>query len=849
MWRMVILFAVAMLQYAAYPLVAPAQQLDTAQMRRYLEARDTAGLRRMIERELGPGATHGQLVEMLRQSGITRLEAHARLQALGYDPALIDPYFTMMERGGIPPQGLASADLVSAMRAMGVEVDESAPDTVVLGRVPAPDLPSVTGDEEEREEEGRDEPAEAAELKVFGRALFESRHSQFQPPLTGPVGPDYRLGPGDHVVLVMTGDVELAYQLEVSREGLLFIPDVGQVPVNGLTLAELEDRLYSHLGRVYSGVRRGSDATTRFHVTLGRLRTSQVYVIGDVERPNSYRVSSISTLLDALYLAGGPSESGSFRRVEVRRGGERIQVLDLYDYLLRGDGSGSIRLEQGDIVFVQPVGARVRIEGAVRRPAIYELKEGETLSDLIHFAGGLDASASVRRIQIDRIVPFTERRPGVERVLVDVDVAGLLSGHGPPVELHDGDVIRVFSVRGERRRRVTLEGEVRMPGVYEWTPGMTLWDVIERAQGLEETAYTPRAHVYRLDPEDGKRLLIRTPLLADSAGRALRDVVLEDRDSVVVYSRVRLRNPETVRIDGFVKEPGTYRLAEGMTLRDLILAAGGFVPGAYTLEAEVARRPEPLSRTSTTATILRIPLEGGQSKGHPSGDDGLPTWYPEEDEFTLRHGDQVFIRKAPGYEVPRTVTVTGEVMHPGTYVLATRQERLVTLLQRAGGLTPEAYAPGLQVYRGGRLLATDLPAALDAPEGRFDLVLQPGDSLHVPEYDPTVQVTGEVTFESRILFEPGKGLDYYISRAGGYTDLADEGRVTVTYQDGERATVERRFLFFKQRPALQPGSTIYVPRKPESERDGFDWGEFLSRTTAMASTLATLILAINQLNR
>jgi protein involved in polysaccharide export with SLBB domain len=352
--------------------------------------------------------------------------------------------------------------------------------------------------------------------------------------------------------------------------------------------------------------------------------------------------------------------------------------------------------------------------------------------------------------------------------------------------------------------------------------------------------------------------MIQAPLEVDSAGGVHADVILADLDSVVVLSRSRLRTPRQVSIAGFVKEPGTYPLSEGMTVQDLILAAGGFTEGADVRVAELARLPEPWERTDQIAVVYRVPLEPvtADTAGLPlraatpagvDADPWLPEWPPAAGEVVLRHGDRVFIRRAPGYERPRVVTITGQVLHPGRFVLQTREERLTDLLQRAGGLTSEAYAPGLQVHRGGALVATDLPSALRDPGGRYDLVLQDGDSLHVPVYDPTVLVTGAVTFESRVLFEAGKGLGHYLNRAGGVTDVADEGRITVTYMDGERRAMSRVLGLFTRAPRIEPGSTIYVPAKPPDEREGIDWDAVLTRTTAILGTFATVIIAVDRL--
>jgi len=804
--------------------------------------RDSAEIARELERRFGPGLTQQDIVALLRQSGLSRSLVRSRLQQMGYDPTLADRYFDVLERGAEPPTGQTDEQFIEALRRIGV---------IVL-----PPVDSMAADSLLADSLALADSVERAELEIFGRSVFRRSSTEFQPILTGPAPPNYRIGPGDEISLVLTGDVELAYLLPVNREGYLVIPDVGQVFVNGLTLAQLEDVLYDRLGRVYSGVRRGADATTRFLVSLGRTRLNQVYVIGDVERPGAYAVNALATVFHALYLAGGPNDNGSFRRIEVRRGGEVVRTVDLYDYLVRGDNRSDVRLEHGDIVFVPPVSRRVTVRGLVRRPAIYEASPDDDLRDLIRYAGGFQPEADIRRVQIDRILPPSERSPGIDRGIVDVDLAALADEAGEPIPLRDGDVVQVFGVSLERRNRITITGNVRRPGIYEWRPGLTLSELIERAQGLREDAYLARAHIHRLVETDSTRRLIQVSLSPDAALPNGGEIELADRDSVVVFSRSELRTPRYVSISGFVKRPGTYELSDGMTVEDLVLAAGGFAEGADVTTAELARLPEPWERTDEIAIVLRVPLgplaAGGAdlpvraaAPAQDGGDPYVPPWRPRPGEVVLQNGDRVFIRRAAGYEQPRMVTITGEVLHPGTYVLQKRQERLTDLIERAGGLSPEAYAPGLQLHRKGALVATDLPRALQDRGGRYDLALQADDSLHVPLYDPTVLVTGAVTFESRVLFEAGKGLDYYLNRAGGLTDLADRSRITVTYMDGERAAVSKVLGLFSRAPRIEPGSTIFVPTKPQS-RDGINWDAVLTRMTAILGTVATVIIAVDR---
>jgi polysaccharide biosynthesis/export protein len=805
--------------------------------------RDTADIRRQVEQRMGPGITEAELVERLRQSGMTRSQARARLQQMGYDPGLVDRYYDAIERGAEPPRGRPTDETLRTLQQLGVDLRDVRTegfvgDTLAIDTI-APDTlqPDTLRDG----------------LTVFGRDLFRRITTQFQPVTTGPVDPDYRLGPGDQVVLVLTGDVEMAHHLEVTRDGLMFIPDVGQMAVAGLTMRQLEDRLYSRLSQVYSGVGRTDGATTQFSTTLGQLRANQVFLMGEVERPGAYQVSSVATVFNALYQARGPTNNGSFREIQVWRGDQLVRTVDLYRYLLYGDSRDDIRLEQGDRIFVPPAREQIGIKGAIRRPAIYELLPGEGMRELVTFAGGFEARALLRRVQIDRIARPGEARPGVDRMLVDVDVASVAEGE--QVDLRDGDLVQVFAVVEERRNRLVLTGEVRRPGVYEWSPGMSLWDVIDRADGLSERAYTPRAHIHRLNEADGTRSLVRTPLLADGAGRPAHDPPLADRDSIVVFSRAELRSEEVVHIDGFVREPGTYTLAAGMSVEDLILAAGGYLPGADPRAAEVARPSSYAERTQETAEVFTIPLserplgdgfavDGASGNAMALRTGRIPEWTPADEEFELLPDDRVFVRRAPGYEPARSVAVTGQVQTPGTYVLRERQERLLDVVQRAGGLTTEGHPPGLQLFRDGRLVATDLPQAERSPRSRFNLVLEPGDSINVPEFDPTVLVRGAVGFETRVLHVPGQPVEYYIDQAGGFDPDADRRRTTVTFQDGARTRAGRRFMDMN-RPDPAPGSTVFVPRAPEEV--GVNWDQVLSRSLSVMGTVATLLVALDRI--
>ncbi|HYT82982.1 MAG TPA: SLBB domain-containing protein, partial [Gemmatimonadales bacterium] len=411
--------------------------------------------------------------QRIQQSGLTAEQVRARLQASGYPATLLDAYLGAAAPGQAgPTPGVAE---LNAIQALGLPAITSSIVTLDTGIV-------------------RVAPARPSD--VFGVDVFRRTTTQFLPLLAGPVPPDYKLGPGDVLVLILTGDVELAYTLQATREGFILIPQVGQVYVSNLTLDRLRDVLYARLGRVYSGVRRGANATTRFDITVANVRANQVYVVGEVAQPGAYQISSLATVLTALYAAGGVTERANMRQVEVQRLGKKVAVLDLYDYLLRGETRNDVRLETGDVVFVPVHGTRAQLSGAVVRPAIYELRPGESLGDLVRAAGGFRPDAALRRIAIHRILPAAERGPGpATRAVVDValapappDTPGTRdsgSGHDgpdpasgvliPQVVLMDGDSVVVDSVQPlDQGYFVSITGMVKKPGPYPWRPGMTL---------------------------------------------------------------------------------------------------------------------------------------------------------------------------------------------------------------------------------------------------------------------------------------------------------------------------------------------------------------------------------------
>src|SRR5437899_5770954 len=400
-----------------------------------------------------------QVRSRIAQSGLTPDQIRARLTASGYPSTLLDSYLGTTS-------GVATA----------------APSQQELAAIQALGLPSLAHEVLPAPDTGLVRAAGGPPSEVFGVDVFRRTTTQFLPLLSGPVPPDYRLGPGDDLVLIITGDDELTYSLPITREGFILIPQVGQVHVANLTLDQLRDVLYTRLGRVYSGVRRSTNATTRFDVTVANVRANQVYVVGEVSQPGAYQISSLGTVFTGLYAAGGVTELARLRGVEVQRGGKTIAILDLYDYLLRGDTRSDIRLETGAVIFVPTHESRVRIAGVVLRPAIYASKPGDTLYDIIKAAGGFLPVAALERVKVDRVLPADART--TQTTAHVTDEVPPANGLVPPFRLEDGDVVHVDALtEAAEQYTVARTGKVQQPGNYPWHPGMTLRQLMTLVRG------------------------------------------------------------------------------------------------------------------------------------------------------------------------------------------------------------------------------------------------------------------------------------------------------------------------------------------------------------------------------
>ncbi len=815
-----------------------------------------------------------QLRQRIMSSGLTPDQVRARLRAEGYPENLLDAYLpgTTADSASSPTDdvfaaiaqlGIADSSEVQLLRC-GVNTDTLVvPDTLANGlidstvtrrllnqrRQAALAVCTARADSLNRGLPTARTTADSG-FVIFGLDFFRNPTSQFDPNLSGPVDANYRINPGDRLVLVLTGDVEQSYTLDVTREGFIVIPQVGQIWVNSLTMSELENVLYSRLGRVYSGVRRGAGATTHFYVTPARLSSNQIYVTGDVLKPGSYRISSAGTALSALYAARGPSDNGSLRQVLVRRGGAAVDTLDVYDYLLNGNTTHDVRLTNSDLVFVPIHGPRVRIVGEVARPATYEIRPNETLRDALRFAGGFTATAARRRVQIERIVPPAQRvTGGRDRIVTEIVSDEFLTGNGPSIPVLDGDVIRVFMVATRVRNRVAVTGDVWSPGSVGLTPGMHVSDALRIAGGVRPDVYLGQILITRTLP-DSSRIQLRAGL-RDTTGVVLNDLPLQEDDEIRVFSTSEFRPARYVAINGAVRKSGQFPYREGMTIRDLVLLAGGMDQSAYLNEAEVARLPK--DRTGgVTATTFRVPLDSSYiferaADGKYLGPPGLPAASGPNPEVVVQPYDNVLILRQPNWELQRTAVIAGEVRYPGRYSLKTKSEQITDLIERAGGLTPDGYANGVVFYRrnGVGRIGIELPDVLKNPRSLDNLPLQDGDSLYIPRYNAVVNVKGAVNSPISVTYSPGKTLDYYIRAAGGPSRKADLDRAYVTQPNGKVEAHEKHFLVPDGIPAPLAGSTVYVPERDPNDKP-FD---LLQSAGAVASILATAVTLVIALRR
>lgn len=682
---------------------------------------------------------------------------------------------------------------------------------------------------------------------IYGHDVFGTRELTFEPNVNIATPPNYRLGPGDEVIIDIWGTSEDNIREEISPEGRIMISQLGPVYLNGMTVAEANRHIKNIFSKKYAGV--GSD--TDINLTLGNIRSIQIDVMGEVQTPGTFRLSPFSNVFHAIYNAGGINDIGSLRNIEVLRNGKKIATVDMYDFLFKGKDTGNVKLQEGDIIMVPAYSELVNIVGNVKRPMYYELKPTENIQNLLDYAGGFtgDAYSGVVRL---------ERQNGIDKEIFTVD-----KGYFSTYTLKDGDVVTIGTVTDRFSNKVEAKGAFVRPGEYAISENIkTVKDLIKTAEGLDDNAYMERAIIYREKPD--KSLEIMAFNLGKLMDGTIADIKLNKNDIIEIMDVNEITERGDLTIQGMVASPGNFPYMEGTTVEDLILQAGGLREGASTARVEVARRIVNQNATDATnalAEVFTFNLENGTGVGENKG-------------FVLMPYDIVNIRKSPTYNQQELVTIDGQILYPGGYVLQSRNERISEVIKRAGGLLESAYVEGAYLKRkmseeqkrqrdetirlaklnssneGDSInmeqldlsdeyfVGINLKKAIDRPGSTYDVVMQKGDILFVPEHQSTVKISGEVLYPNTVVYVPGKKLKYYVEQAGGYKDQAKKSKSYIIYMNGSVAIA-------KGSSPIEPGCQIIVPSKPDTK---FDWTKVLSIATSLGSlaTMAASIVSITK---
>jgi polysaccharide export outer membrane protein len=656
-----------------------------------------------------------------------------------------------------------------------------------------------------------------APLKVYGSELFNTEGLTFEPSLRIATPKNYQLGPDDELLVEIYGDAKGSYRLKVSPEGTVKVLNLAPIYVSGLTIEEARDKIVGRLRQSYAGLNSSGSFAS---INLGNIRSIKVMVTGEVVKPGVYTVSSLATAFNALYLCGGPNKNGSFRAINVIRNNKVVRTIDIYDFLLQASQADNIILQDQDIIQVPFYLTRVELDGEVKRPAIYELKKGETLQQLVDLAGGFNEHAYQASITMRR---NTDKARKVVTVIKN-EYATFLP--------QSGDAIMVGKVLERFDNKVVVEGAVFRPGEYALGDNLkTLKDLINQSEGVREDAFLNRALIHREKPNREPEVI--AVALGKVLSNELPDIELKNQDSVVISSIKNLREEYFVTIMGEINAPSDFPFAEGMSVSDLITQAGGLTDGAIDSRIEIARRIKDnnLPDVAENVTIQIITLKINRDL----------SLLPSDKEFQLQPFDIVYIRKSTRYDKQRSVVILGEINYPGTYAIQNNSERVTQLLERAGGPKLNGYLPNAVFRRGGERIALDIQKIVENPSLESNIILEEGDTLFIPERSELVRIDGAVLNPSVVNYSKGFSYEDYLSQAGGYGDRAMKSRVYVTYANGYTERT-RKFLFFNIRPKIQPGSVISVPYKPKDERRSDLTGPvILSFTSTLILAAVTLI--------
>ena len=695
--------------------------------------------------------------------------------------------------------------------------------------------------------------------RIFGAELFSETSTTFEPNLRIATPSNYVLGPDDELIINVFGYSEKTYRQTVNAEGNIYIENVGPILVSGLTMAEAETKIKARFSStIYKAM--GSGAT-KLQLRLGSIRSMRITIIGQAKKPGTYTVSSLTTLFNALYLCGGPSDQGSYRNIELIRGNKVIKKVDLYHFLTAGDRSDNLLLQEQDVIRIPFYESRMIFDGQVKRAGIYEIIPGENFEKMFSYAGKFSDSAYRKAVTIYQI---TDEKLSLKTLPAE-DFATYIPNRS------DSVVVNFAIMR--YANRVRIRGAVLRPGDYELLPGMELKQLIEKAGGLREDAYLDGANVLRIGKDLGPENVSFVPSKVISGERSIQ---LEKEDDVIINSIFDIKDKYIVSIEGEVNKSGTYEWRKDFRVRDLILMAGGISEAASSnsaLHIEISRRIRNADVASTEfkqSEIIRIITNSALND--------------EKTQVTLEPFDVVVVRPQPGYKQQESIFINGPVMYPGRYFLEKSGERISNIFQRAGGFKASAdsnsvfirrfqkdeltiqerkelisrltnitedsirKSPKLmqEVNKNYTSLSINLQKAFANPGSNDDIILEAGDIIMVSQSSSLVKVSGEVYFPTLIPYEPGTNLKYYVKRTGDYTNNARKNQAFVIYPDGKAEGV-KKFLFFKSYPKVTARSEVYVPSKSDKAKQGFSTGEWIALSSVLA-TLTTLVISVINAN-
>jgi protein involved in polysaccharide export with SLBB domain len=757
--------------------------------------------------------------ERAQSSGMTEAQLEKAAKAQGYtsaDIAKMRIRLTQLGDNKSKEKTSTSKDNLSSKRSVSGKLST---------KKEANNLEDKDIEDSRNDEEKLSDSTKRPKKLIYGANLFNNKKLNFEPDLRIPTPMNYTLGPDDELNIDIFGEVMDNYKVTVSPEGTVKILNLSPIYVNGFNVETASARIVSRLRQLYQGLNRPGSGSSAI-ITLGNVRSIKVTLVGEVENPGSYTISSLATVFNALYLAGGPNENGSYRSIRVIRNNKVIRTLDLYDFLLKADQKDNIQLKDQDIIRVGDFDSHVELAGEVRRPMVFEAVKGETLKDILRYAGGFTDKAYTYSLNVRR---NTSRELKLLNITQD-EVATF--------QPQNGDSISVGKIIERYENRVTVNGAVFRPGVYAIEYGLnTVKELIKRAEGPRENAFLNRATISRrkenYDPE----------MISFDLGKVLRgelaDIALQREDSLTVYSLDSLREIQSVSIFGEVNKPGIFGFRAGMKVADLVLLAKGFKEAASYAKIELARRVITHGNDNATKEKIQVKI---------FDIDGSLTISNEASQFELKPFDIISIRRSPNYEVQRGVTIEGMVNFPGRYAIPKDDQKIADLIFEAGGLRPEGYLDGAILYRDSTVVGVKLSEILKNPNSKNNLLLMENDRLVIPRILETVKLSGGVQNPIAIAYVEGNSLQDYLDGAGGFTEYADKKNIYVKAPNGI-STKRRHVFFFRVNPKVVPGSEIVVPEFPTNMKKGLTTAEAVGLSSALVSVALTLTTLINNLTK